>query len=213
MMDGLKSFFIKPIIKVVVLGDSGVGKTAIVNRFTENYYSPKNKATVGVDFKSKDILFNNVSVTLQIWDTAGEERFRSLGVQYFRGADCCILVFDTTNKYSFSRLQYWKEEFLIQANPLNYDDFPFIVIGNKIDDNNRLVPNETINEWRMRNKDTPYFEVSAKEDLNIQAAFNIIPKVTMQKTFFDDKYNKINLDVISLQKPEQNSKNKRRCCC
>lgn len=75
----------------------------------------------------------------QIWDTAGQERFQSLGVAFYRGADCCILVFDVTTPNSFKSLDSWRDEFLIQASPHSPENFPFIVIGNKVDLENRSV--------------------------------------------------------------------------
>lgn len=77
--------------------------------------------------------------TFQIWDTAGQERFQSLGVAFYRGADGCILVFDTTSMNSFASLDAWRDEFLIQSSPKNTENFPFVVLGNKIDLENRAV--------------------------------------------------------------------------
>uniref|UniRef100_A0A0N5C345 Ras-related protein Rab-7b n=1 Tax=Strongyloides papillosus TaxID=174720 RepID=A0A0N5C345_STREA len=212
-MDNLKFFLAKPIIKVLVLGDSGVGKTAIIRRFTENYYLSKTNCTIGVDFNSKDMIVGNVSVTLQIWDTAGQERFQALGDSYFRGADCCILVYDVTNPESFARLQYWKDEFLFHSNRSHIDDFPFIVFGNKIDETSRSVTKEYLQRWHARNNNIPYFEVSAKEDLNIQFAFSHIPKLVMERIIINDDDNNFNInnDTISLKKSKQKSKNK--CSC
>jgi len=70
---------------------------------------------------------------MQLWDTAGQERFQSLGVAFYRGADCCVLVFDVNNSKSFDALDSWRDEFLIQASPRDPDNFPFVVLGNKID--------------------------------------------------------------------------------
>lgn len=75
----------------------------------------------------------------QIWDTAGQERFQSLGVAFYRGADCCVLVFDVAAPTSFKSLDSWRDEFLIQASPRDPDNFPFVVLGNKIDFENRAV--------------------------------------------------------------------------
>ena len=78
-------------------------------------------------------LFLIIRVYLQIWDTAGQDRFQSLGVAFYRGADCCILVFDLTNEMSFRHLDTWRDEFLIQASPKDPENFPFILLGNKTD--------------------------------------------------------------------------------
>ena len=78
-------------------------------------------------------------VTMQIWDTAGQERFQSLGVAFYRGADCCVLVYDVTAPTTFKSLDSWRDEFLIQASPRDPDRFPFVVLGNKVDLENRAV--------------------------------------------------------------------------
>ena len=80
----------------------------------------------------------------QIWDTAGQERFQSLGVAFYRGADCCVLVFDVTMPNTFKSLDSWRDEFLIQASPRDPENFPFVVIGNKIDLENRAVSSVTL---------------------------------------------------------------------
>lgn len=84
------------------------------------------KATIGADFLTKEIVIDDRVVTMQIWDTAGQERFQSLGVAFYRGADCCVLTFDVTNNKSFDTLESWRDEFLIQANPSDPDNFPFV---------------------------------------------------------------------------------------
>lgn len=83
------------------------------------------------------IITSNYS--FQIWDTAGQERFQSLGVAFYRGADCCVLVFDVASPGSFKSLDGWRDEFLIQASPSDPDHFPFVVLGNKADLENRTV--------------------------------------------------------------------------
>lgn len=82
----------------------------------------------------------------QIWDTAGQERFQSLGVAFYRGADCCVLVFDVTAQTTFKTLDSWRDEFLIQAGPRDPDNFPFLVLGNKIDLENRQA-SSTQGQW------------------------------------------------------------------
>lgn len=97
-------------------------------KFSKDY-----KATIGADFLTKEVLVDDKVVTLQLWDTAGQERFQSLGVAFYRGADCCVLVYDVNNSKSFETLDSWRDEFLIQASPSNPETFPFILLGNKVD--------------------------------------------------------------------------------
>ncbi|CDJ42554.1 Ras family domain-containing protein, putative [Eimeria tenella] len=127
----------KSLLKVIILGDSSVGKTSLMNQYVNKKFSNQYKATIGADFLTKDVVIDDKEVTIQIWDTAGQERFQSLGVAFYRGADCCVLVFDVTNPKSFDSLESWKDEFLIQSSPADPDAFPFVVLGNKVDESER----------------------------------------------------------------------------
>eukprot|EP01051_Picozoa_sp_SAG22_P016481 SAG22_NODE_2335_length_2702_cov_10.861698_5_plen_108_part_00 len=99
---------------------------------------------------------------VQIWDTAGQEKFKSLGTAFYRGADCCVLVFDTTDQGTFDKMPEWREEFLAQACPRDPETFPFVVLANKIDmEKERAVDLEAVKEWCKANGDIPYFEVRA----------------------------------------------------
>ncbi|KAF2297498.1 hypothetical protein GH714_024408 [Hevea brasiliensis] len=113
--------------------DSGVGKTSLMNQYVHKKFSQQYKATIGADFVTKELQIDDRLVTLQIWDTAGQERFQSLGAAFYRGADCCVLVYDVNVMRSFDTLDNWHEEFLKQANPPDPGMFPFILLGNKID--------------------------------------------------------------------------------
>ncbi|KAG6436243.1 hypothetical protein SASPL_101128 [Salvia splendens] len=123
----------RALLKVIILGDSGVGKTSLMNQYVNKKFSNQYKATIGADFLTKEVQFEDRLFTLQIWDTAGQERFQSLGVAFYRGADCCVLVYDVNVMKSFDNLNNWREEFLIQASPTDPENFPFVVIGNKTD--------------------------------------------------------------------------------
>lgn len=141
----------KILLKVIILGDSGVGKTSLMNQYVNRKFSNQYKATIGADFLTKEVMVDDRLVTMQvleililcggrdyflcisqIWDTAGQERFQSLGVAFYRGADCCVLVFDVTSPTSFKDLDSWRDEFLIQASPRDPENFPFVVLGNKV---------------------------------------------------------------------------------
>merc|ERR1712205_189305 len=123
----------KVLLKVIILGDSSVGKTSLMNQFVHRKFNAQYKATIGADFLTKEVMVDDRLVTMQIWDTAGQERFQSLGVAFYRGADSCVLVFDVHGLKSFENLDSWRDEFLIQASPKDPDNFPFVVLGNKID--------------------------------------------------------------------------------
>jgi len=93
------------LIKVIILGDSGVGKTSLMNQYVNKRFSHQYKATIGADFLTKEVMVDDRLVTMQLWDTAGQERFQSLGVAFYRGADCCVLVYDVNNAKSFEMLE------------------------------------------------------------------------------------------------------------
>ncbi|KAL7005863.1 hypothetical protein EMMF5_004599 [Cystobasidiomycetes sp. EMM_F5] len=164
----------KVLLKVIILGDSGCGKTSLMNQFVNKRFSNQYKATIGADFLTKEVMVDDrlvtmqmadsygshssgVSVRLQLWDTAGQERFQSLGVAFYRGADCCVLVYDVNSSKSFETLDSWRDEFLIQASPRDPDNFPFVVLGNKIDmdESRRMVSQKRAMTWCQQKGDIP----------------------------------------------------------
>ncbi|PSS36733.1 Ras-related protein like [Actinidia chinensis var. chinensis] len=169
----------RTLLKVIVLGDCGVGKTSLMNQYVYKRFSKQYKATIGADFITKELEIDGK----QIWDTAGQERFQSLGTAFYRGADCCILVYDVNIVKSFETLQNWHDEFLKQVNPSEPDTFPFVLVGNKVDVDGgscRVVSERTAREWcASRPGNIPYFETSAKEDYNVDDAFLCIAKTAM----------------------------------
>lgn len=172
----------RTLLKVIVLGDSGVGKTSLMNEYVYKKFREQYKSTIGADFVTKELEIDGKPLTLQIWDTAGQERFQSLGVAFYRGADCCILVYDVNILKSFETLQNWHDEFLKQADPTEPDTFPFVLLGNKVDvngGNSRVVSEKTAREWCASRGNMPYFETSAKENYNVDDAFICIAKTAL----------------------------------
>ncbi|KIH89133.1 hypothetical protein SPBR_08986 [Sporothrix brasiliensis 5110] len=169
----------KVLLKIIILGDSGVGKTSLMNQYVSRLakllwtrasffvpeevnkkFSASYKATIGADFLTREVPVNDQQVTMQ-----------SLGVAFYRGADCCVLVFDVNNAKSFEAIEGWRDEFLVQASPRDPDNFPFVVLGNKID----------VEESKRVAHDIPYFETSAKEAINVEQAFEVIAKNALQQ--------------------------------
>ncbi|XP_057971163.1 ras-related protein Rab7-like isoform X2 [Malania oleifera] len=181
----------RTLLKVIVLGDSGVGKTSLMNQYVYNKFSQQYKATIGADFVTKELQVDDKLVTLQIWDTAGQERFQSLGVAFYRGADCCVLVYDVNVHKSFDTLTNWHEEFLRQADPTDPNTFPFVLLGNKVDidgGNSRAVPEKRAKEWCESRGNVPYFETSAKEGYNVDDAFLCVAKAALDNEREEDNY-------------------------
>lgn len=198
-------------LKIVILGESGVGKTSLMERFVEHTFSQQYKATIGADFFPKDVIIDDKQVNLQIWDTAGQERYQSLGSAFYRGADACVLVYDMTDARSFEALDSWRDEFLISAAPRDPDSFPFVVMGNKVDviDRARAVPTKKAQEWCAGKSAVPIplFETSAMDDINVEAAFDAVARSALRRSEQDDDF--IPRDTVEInRKPVEDQ-----CAC
>ncbi|GAV60821.1 Ras domain-containing protein, partial [Cephalotus follicularis] len=182
------------LLKVIVLGDSGYNERFFLVQvciYVYNKFSQQYKATIGADFVTKELHIDDKLITLQIWDTAGQERFQSLGAAFYRGADCCVLVYEVNVLKTFESLHDWREEFLKQAEPADPEAFPFILLGNKIDvdgGNSRVVSERQAREWCAYRGNMPYFETSAKEGYNVDEAFLAIAKTGLAIEHEQDIY-------------------------
>jgi Ras-related protein Rab-7A len=159
-----------------------------VARQVNKKFSQSYKATIGADFLTKEVLVDDRLVTMQLWDTAGQERFQSLGVAFYRGADCCVLVYDVNNSKSFDTLDSWRDEFLIQASPMDPESFPFVVLGNKVDveESKRMISSKRAMAFCQAKGGIPYFETSAKDAINVEQAFEGRSKdMDCASTFFE----------------------------
>jgi Ras-related protein Rab-7A len=172
-----------PLLKIVLLGESGVGKTSLLERFVNNRFSQQYKATIGADFSTKEMSVNDVIISAQFWDTAGQERYQSLGSAFYRGADACVLVYDITDARSLDTLGSWRDEFLVAAAPRDPDSFPFIVLGNKVDvvDKAREVPTRRTQDWCAAQGSLPLFETSALDDVNVKLAFDVVARKALAR--------------------------------
>ncbi|KAJ2782386.1 Ras- protein Rab-7A [Coemansia javaensis] len=195
-----------PYIKAIILGDSGVGKTSLMHQYVRGTFSTQYKATIGADFMKKVVKLDDRRVVdVSCWDTAGQERFQSLGVAFYRGADCCILCFDVTNARSFENLESWRDEFLIQVGPRDPESFPFVVVGNKIDvEGRRAVSQKRAMEWCAAKGNIPYFETSAKKDINVDEAFRTVVMNAMDQEAETDISNDFP-DPIRINTDDQDS--------
>ena len=193
--------------KLVVLGDSGVGKTTLIHSYVSNEFCADFKSTIGADFSSKTMEVNGVSVELQIWDTAGEERFHSVGSAFYRGADACLLVYDLTQKETFDRLDFWKNDIVQKSSITSPEDFPFVIFGNKSDliDQQQIDP-EFASGWAEQNK-RPHFTVSAKTSENLQEGFQ-----TIVQLFLNNASRTIEAVPAITLHPEESTPQKKSCC-
>lgn len=193
-------------LKLVVLGEGGVGKTSLLVRYIQNSFSIATKSTIGSDFLSKDIEVDGRPATLQIWDTAGQERFQGLGTAFYRGADGVMFVFDCTRRKTFEELTNWKKAFLIQIGQEGNNDFPIIIVCNKIDmENERQVTRKELKDWCAQQNLT-FYETSAKDSTNVDKAFEELTRLVLSKTKVEDiKYASVDLN---LNEPKKNN-----CAC
>ncbi|CAM9154723.1 unnamed protein product [Ectocarpus fasciculatus] len=168
-------------IKCLMLGDTGVGKTCLLLRYADDEFSPRFITTIGIDFKLKMINVEGTVVKLQIWDTAGQERFRTITVSYFKGAQAMMVVYDVTERKSFENITGW----ISQVKEYADDGVQLILVGNKCEASaeERQVPYEDGQELATR-IGCPFLEVSAKENINVSHAFQVVAKETKERSIF-----------------------------
>jgi len=164
------------LIKLLLIGDSGVGKSCLLLRFSEDSFTSSFITTIGIDFKIKKILLDNKWIKLQIWDTAGQERFRTITSAYYRGAMGILLVYDVTDEASFNNIRNWMKNIETHASSAVNK----ILVGNKcdIDESKRAVPyskgQALANEFGIK-----FFETSAKSNINVEETFQSIAREIM----------------------------------
>lgn len=155
------------LFKILLIGDAGVGKTSMLARFADDTYSENYISTIGVDFKIKTVAINNILIKLQIWDTAGQDRFRSITSNYYRGAHGMIIAFDITDYESFDDVNMWLSEIDKYSNMATMR----LLVGCKADlEHKRNVSYDTAKNFADE-KGMQYIEVSAKNSFNIDQAF------------------------------------------
>ena len=156
------------VYKILLIGESNVGKTSIILRYIDNEFKSSGISTCGVDVKVKFVSVDNTKIRLDIWDTAGQERFKGLAKNYFRGANGFILVYDITNKNSFDKLKGWMND----AKEKIESEYKMVVVGNKKDNKkNRQVDISLLEDFAKKNE-VLFFEVSAKTGEGIDKIFN-----------------------------------------
>ena len=163
------------LLKILLVGDSGTGKTSILLSFTSDSFAEKDKPTIGVDLKVKMLTYQQKKLKLTIWDTAGQERFRTLTSAYYRGAHAILLVYDVTSRKSFENIKEWLSEV---NDYCTSDDVIKMLVGNKIDKSeSRLVQKMEAMEFARANN-MLFVETSAKTSVGVQYAFlELVQKV------------------------------------
>jgi len=155
------------LFKLLLIGDSGVGKTCVLFRFAEDAFNSTFISTIGIDFKIRTIELDGKKIKLQIWDTAGQERFRTITTAYYRGAMGIMLVYDITNEKSFDNIKNWIRNIEEHAT----SDVEKMVLGNKCDMNDRRQVSKERGEQLAIEYGIKFMETSAKASINVEEAF------------------------------------------
>lgn len=175
------------ICQILIVGDSSVGKTSIISRYTSGTFKEEYLATVGLDYYSKEEIIDNKTIHIKLWDTAGEERYKSLTQNYFRNAEGVLLVFDVTNTDSFNNLKEWINS--IKQNMEGKNIFiPIIIIGNKLDmEDQREISKEQAEKFVSENN-YKYFETSAKTGEGVDKSIReLATQILKQEGQIDDQ--------------------------
>ena len=202
--------------KLIVIGDENVGKTAILNRFKNNQFSAIYEPTVGLDFQSIPIIIDDQSVTLLLYDTAGQEKFRSLIPLYTNEANIILLIYDISNTESFNNIGKWYDS----LNNINKDEVIFALVGNKSDlDYNRKVKKEEAEKYANEHNYL-FQEVSALTGEGIQELFlnKLIDQIRTQfiqrgNNMTDQEEEKLKINLNSINRNKEKEKNKTNKCC
>ena len=195
-------------IKIMLLGESQIGKTSLIQRYVKNNFNLSYITTVGIDFQLKQIKMNNKSIKLQIWDTAGQERFKNITKSYFHSSDGFIVGYDITSRLSFTNVSTWLKE----INDNAPEEIQKILIGNKCDLNEREVTTEEGQKLAEENG-MKFFETSAKNDINVKETFESITKdiLDVQDKEEGESRNSLVIDR-NIEKKKDEEKEKKGCC-
>eukprot|EP00455_Lapot_gusevi_P022603 TRINITY_DN2354_c0_g1_i2.p1 TRINITY_DN2354_c0_g1~~TRINITY_DN2354_c0_g1_i2.p1 ORF type:complete len:217 (-),score=24.53 TRINITY_DN2354_c0_g1_i2:79-729(-) len=200
------------LFKLVLVGDSGVGKSNLLARFTKNEFDSSIKSTIGVEFASRTVNVGNRPIKIQIWDTAGQERFRAITSSYYRGAVGALVVYDITKPKTFQNITKWLDELNNHADPATV----IMVVGNKADlETSRKVPTHEAQEFcRMRN--LLFMEASACDASNVQEAFMTVAQEVLNRMvargLINDAQRQENRDAVPNLQLNANDPEKKPCC-
>ena len=192
---------------ILILGDTNVGKTSLLLNYTDNYYVGSHVATVGIDYKFKTIKIKDIDVKLQIWDTSGQERFRSLAKNYLKNADGIIFVYDITDKKTFEGVKDWIKE------AESHGIYKQILVGNKCDlERKREVTTDMLNKLGNKKK-IKTFETSAKTGINVSKSFESLAELLVEGKSKEELNNLYRRETIKITGIKNNKKSEKKECC
>lgn len=192
------------LFKLLIIGESGVGKTCLLLQFTEGSFTSNHLTTIGIDFKIKIINLEEKQIKLQIWDTAGQERFRTITKTYYKGAHGIILTYDVTDENSFKNIRNWVKQ--IEQNAQT--NVCKVLVGNKCDRDDRKISYDDgaklASEFKMQ-----FFETSAKSNYNVNETFTFLTKEILSVS---DPNKKDTNNVVEIRKNDDKNKKEKKCC-
>ena len=191
------------LFKLLVVGESGVGKTCILLRFADNSFDETFLSTIGVDFKVKELIMDGKKIRLQIWDSAGQERFRNITNSYYRNCSGIIIVYDITSHESFDKVTEWVSDVRKYVPTV-----PLLLVGNKCDKEDERQVTREEGEEQARKLGLVFLETSAKTSVNIDEAFKEMTKQLLNELAKKPK-EASKTQQIELKKPSNESKG---CC-
>ncbi|XP_039974733.1 ras-related protein Rab-25b [Xiphias gladius] len=196
------------VFKVVLVGESGVGKSNLLSRFTKNEFNHDTRTTIGVEFSTRTVQLSGVTIKAQIWDTAGLERYRAITSAYYRGAVGAMLVYDVTKHLTYESVERWLKELYDHADP----HVVVMLVGNKTDlESERSVPTEEAKDFAEK-KGILFVETSALESTNVEAAFNnVLAEIHRKVNSKEVVRGSINAVSLNSSKAENTEENKP-CC-
>lgn len=196
------------VFKVVLIGESGVGKSNLLSRFTKNEFNHDSRTTIGVEFSTRTVELNGFKIKAQIWDTAGLERYRAITSAYYRGAVGALLVYDITKHLTYDSVERWLKELYEHAEA----NIVVMLVGNKTDlESERSVPTEEARSFAENHK-LLFLETSALESTNVEAAFNNVLLEIQKKTHNKDLV-RGSICAVSLNSSRaENVTNSKPCC-
>ena len=201
--------------QLLIIGDSSVGKTSILTRYTTGNFKEEYLATVGLDYFSKQELINNKTIQIKIWDTAGQERYKALTPAYFKNAEGVLVVYDVTATDSFNNLKFWINSIKTNMESKNIK-IPIVLMGNKIDlEESREIRKEIAEKYANENN-YKYFESSAKTGEGIDKAVRELVVQVINQTNNLDEQKEFRKDSVQIKEDSienNNSSNKKKGCC
>ena len=201
------------LFKIVLIGDSGVGKTCLLSKFARNEFSLDSKVTVGVEFASKSIEVDGKTIKAQIWDTCGVERYRAVPSVYYRSAVGILLVYDITRHRTYENVERWLRELRDYADA----NIVIMLVGNKFDQRHLRVVSKDEAEAFAEKNSLSFIETSALDSTNVEAAFhNILTEIYQKKIRDSENFSRPGgLPTINLQATEREKESlvgHKKCC-